>query len=248
MDMKNWNYENEQWTKLPSHLKHLPLFTRHFDLLSWFISLIWAIFLKGLGFGIYIRVKVHGSFKELYEKHPKLLIISNHSSHLDATSITAGVPFRYWKDLYISAAKDYWFRNSIFTFFSKYCLGAIPIDRHDKKGEAVTLINSLLTNLDRIWLILFPEGTRSSDGYIKSFKRGVGIFSQASETPILFLYIDGNTKLWPKGRPIPFPGKLNIHIGPVIPPTGDIEIVKNAYKEWVLTINPNAYDEDTSSP
>ncbi len=248
MKMKNWNYENDQWTKLPSHLKHLPLFTRHFDLLAWLVSLVWAFFLKVLGFGIYIRIKVHGSFKELYEKHPKLLIISNHSSHLDATSITAAVPFRYWGDLYISAAKDYWFRNDIFTFFSKYCLGAIPIDRHDKKGEVITLINSLLSNLDRIWLILFPEGTRSGDGYIKNFKRGVSIFSQTNATPILFLYIDGNTKLWPKGRLIPYPGRLNIHIGPVIEPTGDIEVVKKAYKEWVLTINPQAYDHELDSP
>jgi len=28
---KEWNYENNQFTKLPAHLKHLPLFTRHFD-------------------------------------------------------------------------------------------------------------------------------------------------------------------------------------------------------------------------
>lgn len=247
MKMQNWNYENEQWTKLPAHLKHLPLFTRHFDFLAWIISIFWAFFLKCLGFGIYIRLKTHGSFKKLYKTHPKLLIISNHSSHLDATSITAAVPFRYWRDLYISAAKDYWFRNSFFTFFSKYCLGAIPIDRKDKRGEAVTLINSLLTQLDRIWLILFPEGTRSPDGYVQNFKRGVSIFSENTETPILFLYIDGNAKLWPKGRLIPYPGRLDIHIGPVIEPTGDIEVVKKAYKEWVLTVNPRAYDEETSS-
>lgn len=247
MKMKNWNYENEQWTKLPSHLKHLPLFTRHFDLSALIISIFWGFFLKILGFGIYVRLKVHGSFKDLYKNHPKLLIISNHSSHLDATSITAAVPWLYWKDLYISAAKDYWFRNPLFTFFSKYCLGAIPIDRTEKKSEAVTLINTLLTNLDRIWLILFPEGTRSPDGYVQSFKRGVSIFSNSTNTPILFLYIDGNAKLWPKGRLIPFPGRLDIHIGPVLPPTGDIEVVKEAYKQWVLTVNPHAYDEETLS-
>lgn len=239
--MKNWNYENEQWTQLPSHLKHLPLFTRHRDFTAIIISIFWAIFLKFFGFGLYVRLKVHGSFKELYQKHPKLLIISNHSSHLDATSITAAVPWRYWGDLYISAAKDYWFKNPLFTFFSKYCLGAIPIDRKDKKTEAVGLINTLLKDLDRIWLILFPEGTRSPDGYVQSFKRGVSIFSSSTQTPILFLYIEGNSRLWPKGVLIPRPGVLNIHIGPVIPPTGDIKEVRLAYKTWVETINPQAY-------
>lgn len=246
--MKNWNYENEQWTQLPSHLKHLPLFTRHRDITATLISLIWAFFLKVLGFGLYVRLKVHGSFKELYKTHPKLLIISNHSSHLDATSIAAAVPWRYWGDLYISAAKDYWFRNPLFTFFSKYCLGAIPIDRKDKKSEAVGLINTLLKDLDRIWLILFPEGTRSPDGYIQSFKRGVSIFSASSQTPILFLYIEGNTRLWPKGLLLPRPGILNVYVGPVIAPTGDIEHVKLEYKNWVQTINPEAYPKDSSNP
>ena len=174
-----WNYENEQWLQLPGHLKHLPLFTRHFDLTSWFFRVLWAFFLK-LTFTFYIRLKVKGNFKQLYKDHPRLLIISNHASHVDAVSIAAGIPFKYWLDLYISAAKDYWFSNSFFTFFSSHCLGAIPIDRKDKKGEAVKLCTSLLSKLDRIWMILFPEGTRSKDGLIHDFKRGVSLFAETT--------------------------------------------------------------------
>ena len=118
--MRDWNYDNEQWTKLPPHLKHLPLFTRHFDLLSWLFRAMWGIWLKGLAFRFYVRLEVVGDFHELYRKHKRLILISNHASHLDAVSITAAVPFRYWLDLYITAAKDYWFRNSVFTYFSKH--------------------------------------------------------------------------------------------------------------------------------
>lgn len=42
--MRDWNYENEQWTQLPAHLKHLPLFTRHFDLTSWIFRALWGVF------------------------------------------------------------------------------------------------------------------------------------------------------------------------------------------------------------
>lgn len=236
--MKNWNYENEQWHKLPSHLKHLPLFTRNFDFTATCIGAVWAFFLKWIGFRFYARLKVIGDFHDLYKNHPKLLIISNHSSHLDATSIAAAVPFRYWKDLYISAAKDYWFRNPVFTFFSKYCLGAIPIDRREKKSEAVNLCISLLKQLDRIWLILFPEGTRSPDGYLQSFKRGVSIFSQTTNTPVLFLYIKGNKTLWPKDKLMPRPGVLEVFVGPVHPPAS-IDVIDKAYKDWVETIDPS---------
>jgi len=240
--MKNWNYDNDQWRSLPTHLKHLPIFTRNFDLTSYIIGFLWALFLKFL-FNTYVRLKIVGDFHEVYKKHPKLLVISNHSSHLDATSIAAGIPFRYWKDLYISAAKDYWFRNPLFTFFSKHCLGAIPIDRKNKPGDSIKLCINLLNNLDRIWLILFPEGTRSPDGYIKTFKKGVSVFAQATNTPVLFLYIEGNYELFPKGQMLPQPGSLKIHIGPVHQPA-DVDVIEKSYKDWLLTVDKEAIAED----
>jgi len=243
--MRDWNYENEQWTQLPPHLKHLPLFTRHFDLTSWFFRVLWGIYMKGIAFRFYVRLQVIGDFHAVWKEHKKLILISNHASHLDATSIAAAVPFRYWMNLYITAAKDYWFRNPIFTYFSKHCLGAIPIDRKDRKGEAIKLCTALLETLPRIWLILFPEGTRSKDGKIQPFKRGVSLFSMRTETPILFLYLEGNSLLWPKGRLLPLPGVLKVHIGPVHPPA-PIEEIYVAYRKWVLTLNPHAYPENTS--
>lgn len=243
--MKDWDYENEQWTKLPTYLKHLPLFTRHVDLFSAVVRYVWSIILKDIIFEFYIRLKVKGdNFTEIYKKHPKLLVISNHASHLDATSIAAAIPRRYWLDLYIAAAKDYFFTNPLFTFFSKHCLGAIPIDRKDRRGEAINLIIKLLSELPRMWLIIFPEGTRSKDGKIQEFKRGISIFAERTQTPILFLYIEGNADLWPKGNFMPKPGKLTIHVGPVHPPD-DIKKVYAAYKEWVLTINREAFSEQT---
>ncbi len=239
--MRDWNYDNEQWTKLPTYLKHLPLFTRHVDLFSACMRFLWSIFLKDIVFKFYIRLKVTGgSFAQIYKEHPKLLVISNHTSHLDATSIAAAIPRRYWLDLYIAAAKDYFFTNPVFTFFSKHCLGAIPIDRKDQHGQAINLIIRLLHDLPRIWLIIFPEGTRSKDGKIQEFKRGISIFAERTQTPILFLYIDGNANLWPKGKLLPKPGKIVLHVGPVHPPC-DIKTVYAAYRAWVITINPNAF-------
>ena len=244
--MKDWNYENEQWTKLPAHLKHLPLFTRNLDYVSIFFRFIWAIFLKGLFFRFYVRLKVQGDYKKVYQEYPRLLIISNHASHLDALSIAASIPTRYWIDLYIAAAKDYFFTNPVFTFFSQHCLGAIPIDRNDRKGEAIHLITNLLQTLPRMWLILFPEGTRSQDGKVHDFKRGVAIFAERTQTPILYVYLEGNAALWPKGAAFAKPGKLTIHVGPVKEPA-PIEEIYADYRAWAININPHAFDE-TENP
>jgi len=242
--MREWNYENEQWTKLPAHIKHLPLFTQHHDLTSRLIRFIWSIILKNWFYTFYIRLEVKGGdFNELYQQHKKLIIISNHASHLDAISIAASIPRTRWLDLYMAAAKDYFFSNVLFTFFSQHCLGAIPIDRKEKKGEAVQLIISLLTQLDRMWLIIFPEGTRTKDGKIQEFKRGISIFAEKTKTPILFLYIDGNSRLWPKSAFFAKPGKLTMYIGPVQPPTSIQEIQKN-YLTWVKTIDPSVLPDD----
>ncbi len=244
--MNSWDYENDQWTKLPTYLKHLPLFTRHRDLTSMFFRLLWAFYLKQIGFKMWIRLDVRGDFLSVFKKHPKLLLISNHASHLDATSIAAAVPYKIWQHLFITAAKDYFFSNPVFTFFSKHCLGAIPIDRKDKKGEAVDLCLSLLTQLESIWMILFPEGTRSPDGRIQTFKKGVSLFSERTGTPILFLYIKGNSDLWPKGRLIPSSGQLIIHIGPVHPPAPADEL-HQAYISWVKSVDPEAKTRDLPS-
>lgn len=239
--MKDWDYDNDQWTKLPGYLKHLPLFTRHVDITSNAIKYVWAIFLKFIFFQFYIQLRVKGDYHKVYRENPKLIVISNHGSHLDAISIAASIPVQYWTNVFIAAAKDYFFTNPVFTFFSQHCLGAIPIDRKDRKGEAITLIVTLLTRLNRIWLILFPEGTRSKDGKVHDFKRGVSLFAEKTKTPILFLYVDGNNRLWPKGAIFAKPGRLTIHVGPVHPPA-PIEVVYNAYKAWAIGIAPDAFD------
>ena len=232
-----WDYENEQWAKLPPYLKHLPIFTRPYDLTSKFFRLLWAIFLKLIAYRFYVRIRLHGEFHSVARDYPKLIVISNHASHLDATSMAAAIPFRYWPDLYITAAKDYFFGNVLFDFFSKHCLGAIPIDRKDKKGEAVNLILTLLNQLDRMWMIFFPEGTRSPDGAIQPFRHGISLFSKQTGTPILFLYIKGNNNLWPKGNLFPKPGVLDIFVGPICPPA-EKEVIHEKYIRWIQGIDP----------
>ena len=191
---------------------------------------LWAIFLR-LAFKFYIRLKVKGKFKGFYQKYPKLIIISNHASHLDGPAILTSIPFTHWMDLYILAARDYWFGSRALRFFSKYFLGAIPVDRKVKKTDSIKKCISLLDNLKRIWIVMFPEGTRSLDGSLKPFKNGVGLFSRKTDTPVLFLYLRKNRSLWPKGQSFPLPGKMYLYIGPVQEP-GDTDTIFNNYKKW----------------
>ena len=231
-----WSYQNDQWTKLPDHLSHLPLITKHFDLLSFLIQLLWSQILR-LFFKFYLRTTVKGGdFISLISKYPKLLIISNHSSHLDAISIASSIPLSQWPHLYTTAARDYFFSNTFMSFFSKYCIRAVPLERSYRIRQSLKLCINLIEKLDKIWLVIFPEGTRSQTGAIQPFKRGVALFAQKTKTPTLFLFVEGTFKIWPKGAKFPPPGgHLTIHIGPVHSLTSSEEFYEK-YKQWVNTL------------
>ncbi len=198
---------------------------------------IWALFLR-FAFKFYVRLRVKGSFRGFYKKYPKLIIISNHASHLDGPAILTSIPFSHWMDLYILAAQDYWFSSRALRFFSKYFLGAIPVDRKVEKTDSVKKCINFLNDLKRIWIVMFPEGTRSLDGSLRPFKNGVGLFSQKTNTPVLFLYLRKNQSLWPKGKSFPLPGKMYLHVGPVQEP-GDTDTIFNNYKKWTEEVEEN---------
>ncbi len=214
-----------------------------------FARAIWAIFLR-MAFKFYIRMKIKGSFKGFYKKYPKLIIISNHTSHLDGPAILSAISFSHWMDLYILAAQDYWFSNGLLRFFSKHFLNAIPMNRGKnresastegiqnatettivRRSESVKKCLNILSSLKRVWMIMFPEGTRSSDGTLQPFKKGAAILSQRTNTPILFLYFRGNRALWPRDNYFPRPGKTRLYVGPIQPPA-DIDTIFNNYKTW----------------
>ena len=74
------------------------------------VQAIWGVVLR-FCFRFYCKLKKKGSFRGIYKKYPRLIIISNHTSHLDAGVIYASIPFRYWKNLHILVAKDYWYSS-----------------------------------------------------------------------------------------------------------------------------------------
>jgi long-chain acyl-CoA synthetase len=50
-------------------------------------------------------------------------------------------------------------------------------------------------------LVLFPEGERSIDGAVKSFRKGAAILAAHLGVPVVPVAIDGLYRLWPRGRP-----------------------------------------------
>jgi 1-acyl-sn-glycerol-3-phosphate acyltransferase len=137
-----------------------------------------------------------------------VLAVSNHQSHLDPPLVGAGCPRRM----------NYLARETLFhpPFFGRfiYAVGAIPLDR---EGVGLSGIKESLKRLKRgEMLLVFPEGTRTADGEIKTFKPGFTTLAVRSKSAILPIAIEGAYRAWPKKAKFPRPRAVNVHYGPPI--------------------------------
>lgn len=67
-------------------------------------------------------------------------------------------------------------------------------------------------------LVLYPEGTRTSDGKIAKLKPGFSILAKRASVPIIPVVIDGAFESWPRHKMIFSPGKVWIQYGkPMMP-------------------------------
>jgi len=62
-------------------------------------------------------------------------------------------------------------------------------------------------------LILYPEGTRSCDGEIQTFKKGAGLFAVDLGVPVVPAHIEGAHNILAKGKFMPRPGSVTVRFG-----------------------------------
>jgi 1-acyl-sn-glycerol-3-phosphate acyltransferase len=134
-----------------------------------------------------------------------VLVVSNHQSHFDPPLVGAGC----------SRRMNYLARESLFRFgplaWLMRSLDAIPIDL---EGSALAGIKEALRRLKRGELVLvFPEGTRTSDGQIRAFMPGFVALARRGRAAILPVAIDGAHQAWPRWRALPGLGTLQVHYG-----------------------------------
>lgn len=148
-----------------------------------------------------------------------LLICSNHNSHMDTPVLmyASRVPFSQFAML---AAKDYFFdTGGVGAIFRRF-MHLIPIDRRASMAsirETIRACQSFSAGaLSR--LIIYPEGTRSSDSCLQEFKKGAAYIALKLGVPIVPAYIHGTHSAQPKGRVVIRPTRLHVSFGAPIYP------------------------------
>jgi 1-acyl-sn-glycerol-3-phosphate acyltransferase len=125
-----------------------------------------------------------------------VLLVANHQSYLDPPCIATSVHCRQL---------DFLARGGLFKFrplgFLIRNLNAIPL-RED--GSDTAAIKASIFRLEQgSAVLIFPEGTRSPDGSMQPFKRGVAVLVKRALCPVVPVAIEGAYESWPRNQRAP---------------------------------------------
>jgi 1-acyl-sn-glycerol-3-phosphate acyltransferase/long-chain acyl-CoA synthetase len=164
-----------------------------------------------LFFTYYCRLTVEG--REHLPVSP-FILCSNHTSHADSAVLmtASGLSFSSFAML---GASDYFFDSRRVRFVVSRFMNVIPIDRraqHNSLRRSLVICDEFLRRTQAN-LILYPEGTRSTNGEMQTFKKGAGVFAIALGVPVVPAYIEGARGILPKGKFIPRRGAVTVRFG-----------------------------------
>ena len=181
---------------------------------------LWARLMLALNM---VKVTVIGS--ELLPDGP-VIFMSNHQSNFDILSLLAAMPRRfYW------IAKKELFEIPLFGHSMRRG-GYIPLDRSDGRKALQSLDEAAATIHQGKSVVLFPEGTRATDGNLLPFKRGGFILARKADVPVVPITINGSARINPANQIRLFSGDISITLHPpVVPPAG---LRRSEAETWMM--------------
>jgi 1-acyl-sn-glycerol-3-phosphate acyltransferase len=158
-----------------------------------------------LGFGLAVTGQQH------IPASGPVILAPNHRSDIDPIVIAAAMP---WRCRFLAAAE----------LFTRPVVGAlirpfgVPITRG--RFDRAAIKESLRCFERREALVVFPEGHIDIGGRLQPAHDGLAFLAMRARVPIIPVAISGTHEVWPSGTRIPRLGRITVHIGPAIIPSG----------------------------
>ncbi|MGR8953487.1 MAG: lysophospholipid acyltransferase family protein [Gammaproteobacteria bacterium] len=113
-------------------------------------------------------------------------------------------------------------------------LKPIAIDRKNQRAALRKLLEKGTENLKSgLWVIIFPEGTRTAPGEVKKFNAGGAMLAQQSGYPVIPIAHNAGV-YWPRYCFLKYPGTIKVKIGAPIESKGRKASEINAEAEaWI---------------
>ena len=140
---------------------------------------------------------------------PPVIFVANHASHVDTPLFLCSLPKRWRQRTAVAAAADYFFDVWWRAATTALVFNTFPIERTGGKRATVTA-RQLITEG---WNILvFPEGTRSKDGWVGRWRHGAARLATEYRVPVVPVAIRGTYAAMPRGRSWPNKGRMPVSV------------------------------------
>ncbi len=172
--------------------KHVYGITR---LWTWMVLMIGGVGLKVTGLS-------HVDPKRQY------IFMVNHQSHIDIPVLIQSLPSFQLR--WIAKRELLWVP---FFGWAMWAAKHVTVDRSDRMDALGSLKKAKERMKGGISLVIFPEGTRSSNGNLLPFKRGGLLLAARTQTPIVPVTINGSWAILPKGNWRIRGGQIEVTVG-----------------------------------
>jgi 1-acyl-sn-glycerol-3-phosphate acyltransferase len=155
-----------------------------------------------------------------------VIFMSNHQSNFDILALLAAMPRQiHW------IAKKELFEIPFFGPSMRRG-GYIPLDRTDGRKALQSMDEAAATIHQGKSVVLFPEGTRTTDGNLLPFKRGGFILARKAAVPVVPVTINGSGRINPAGQIRLYSGNIRITMHP--PLAAGPELRRSEAETWMM--------------
>ncbi len=158
-----------------------------------------------------VEVEVKGREKIL--SGGRVVFMANHQGNCDPPAIFVHLP-----PVLILVKKEF-FKVPVLGRAMRM-RGFIPVDRKNRE-QAIQAVEKAVQALETNKpFLVFPEGTRSPDGRLQPFKKGVFVMAIKAGATIVPIAISGSARIMPKGRFVIRPGRVRVTFCEPVPTHG----------------------------
>jgi 1-acyl-sn-glycerol-3-phosphate acyltransferase len=179
---------------------------------EWASRVVAASWGKTMAYLTPVKVTVEGA--ENAQRDQSYVVVSNHQSQYDILLIYG------WLKLDLKWVMKKELRKLPGIGIGCEKAGHIFVDRRNPKQASIAIKEALERMGKGIGFLFFPEGTRSPDGRLLSFKKGAFRLSIDQELPLLPITLVGTRNVLPARSLRLFPGSIKMVIHPAIDSAG----------------------------
>jgi len=176
-----------------------------------------------------VRLEVQG--RERIPRARPVVFMANHQSNSDPPALISVLP-----KVLVLVKKEFFRVPIIGNGMTQ--IGFIRVDRRNREQALDAVDRGVLAMKAGHSFLVYPEGTRSPDGRLQQFKKGVFVMALKAHAPIVPISVSGSNKIMPKGKFVMRPGRIRITFHESISTEGltidDREVMIERVREAIL--------------